>query len=87
MKKNERANEVIELIINDLRKLWTGETFNAILIKKRIEELDDFQLSVLNKSSAFEPKMDSQEFTIGYQLLKRSIIIFLILYLIVKKLN
>jgi hypothetical protein len=39
-----------------LRELWKRKTFNFGLVQQEIDELDDFELSILNQSSAFKPQ-------------------------------
>ena len=56
LERERNAIETTSWILDELRSLWKGETFNFGFAKQEIEELDEFELSILNKSSAFKPK-------------------------------
>lgn len=56
LERKQSAIEITDWILNELRELWKRKTFNFGLVKQKIDELDDFELSTLNQSSAFKPK-------------------------------
>ena len=56
LERKQVAIELTDEILNDLRILWKRQAFNFGYVKQKIEELDDFELSFLNQSSAFKPK-------------------------------
>ena len=61
VKNKERRRKVVaeektNSIIDDLRFLWKNKGYNFSSIEEQMENLDEFELSILNKSDAFKPK-------------------------------
>jgi len=56
LERKQSAIETVNLIVDELRSLWKKQIFNFGLVKQKIEELNEFELSVLNQTSAFKPK-------------------------------
>ena len=55
-RKKVVAEEKTNSIIDDLRFLWKNKGYNFSSIEEQMENLDEFELSILNKSDAFKPK-------------------------------
>ncbi|MDO6803998.1 DUF6035 family protein [Wenyingzhuangia sp. 1_MG-2023] len=56
VKKINNAKEKAKEIINELRYLWQTQSFDFKPISKRIFELNEFELKILNESKEFKDK-------------------------------
>jgi len=64
----EKANE----IISELRELWKSEIFAFEDIKREIQKLDEFELSVLNNLNAFKTVKGKPKIHQWFEIAKRS---------------
>jgi len=56
LERKQNATEKTTWIIEEFRKLWKRQIVNFGFVKQEIEELDEYELSTLNQSSAFKSK-------------------------------
>ena len=71
------AEEKASSIIDDLRFLWQSKGYNFSSIEEDMENLDDYELSVLNESDAFKPKDGQPRIHYWFSIAKKGHIGFL----------
>ena len=55
IEKQENATRKVQSILEELRNKWREKSFSFESIKHEIADLDDYEIEVLNSSSAFKP--------------------------------
>jgi hypothetical protein len=75
--KKKRANEESDSILKSLRENWKGKSSSYGQAKRQIEDLSEYELSILKNSEAFKAKNDQPKIHHWFKIAKEEHIFFL----------